>query len=523
MRLAAIVVALAAFAGAQTSSTSTATSTSSNAWNFNAILQGSSDIVVADIVSGGGVDDGSQVTMRARIRVVRVLHGGLVPGAEVDVKWQYKPTLMETPALTSKLPLERGVWFLHGAEALRASIDTLLGGAYLPAGGVPRYYPADAPMSHKVAAELAPAIEEIVTRHGADLTPRPYGTITPGVIPEWARAVGWLNALLMALQGVDSGAKKEVYADFSARPDPFLKGIGISGRLQGGDASALLDLETNLATVYPIFHDGAVRLGGIGVDLRNNLPAARALARLATGETAIPEIEGNAAMQLAGTHSAEFLPYFVVMLASPTPFTRDSVLMAFCPLLRDGPFWKAEMAAHCPNRSPLNDAAAEQAEIQYWTSWWEATRGQIAKTTPLADVRPPARYNTSQVPVTIRQIPLEYRFDGLVNMTRNGRPDPVSAQLSESDRAVFREVTADVNAKLEVNQRRVEEMMNAARLAGKMPEPAQMRAVNDERNAILKAGINDIRNRLSPAGWQVVENFLNQMMGGGMIASPAKQ
>jgi hypothetical protein len=40
---------------------------------------------------------------------------------------------------------------------------------------------------------------------------------------------------------------------------------------------------------------------------------------------------------------------------------------------------------------------------------------------------------------------------------------------------------------------------------------------------VLKFGLDDLRNRLSPAGWQVVEKFLNDMaIGMGGMAAPTK-
>jgi hypothetical protein len=49
-----------------------------------------------------------------------------------------------------------------------------------------------------------------------------------------------------------------------------------------------------------------------------------------------------------------------------------------------------------------------------------------------------------------------------------------------------------------------------------------MKALNDERTAILKAGLDELRNRLSPAGWQAVEKFFAQM-GGGMVGATPRR
>jgi hypothetical protein len=505
MRWAGIVVVFATAVCAQTSS-------SSNGWSFAETLRSSTDVVVADIVSGSGVDDGSLVTVRATVRVVRVLTGGLVPGAEVPLTWQYKPLLTQGPASTATVVNERGLWFLRREDGRmrpqQAAMDPTLGGYFLPAGAAPRYYGSGATLAQKVAAEIAPVMEELATQHGADLAPRAYAPTAPLTIPGWARTHTRFYSLLIALQNLDVAAKKEVYADFSASPNPYLQAIGISGRLESGDTSAYFDLEKNVLTVAPIYEQGGLPLGPMLGPVVNNMPAARALARLAVGETALPTLESSAAMQLAATHSPEFLPYLMVLLRSPNPSTRGTTLIAFCQLLRDGALWKPEMTEHCPNHSPVNDAAAELQYIRYWTSWWEANRGQSAA------IAPPARYSIASPAPPMVPIPPEVRLLSLLG----GQRDIVEKQLGEADRATYAAIVADTNAKLAANDKKAEQVMNAARIAGKLPERSQLQALNDERNAILKASLDELRRRLSPAGRQVLEKFLNTV--GGVMARP---
>ena len=38
--------------------------------------------------------------------------------------------------------------------------------------------------------------------------------------------------------------------------------------------------------------------------------------------------------------------------------------------------------------------------------------------------------------------------------------------------------------------------------------------IADDRMPVIKAGLEDLRNQLSPGGWKVVENFLNGMTVG---------
>ena len=115
------------------------------------------------------------------------------------------------------------------------------------------------------------------------------------------------DGLIVALQGLGKSAA-ETYGYFSSLPDPTLKLLGLQGRLETGDATALLDLEKNLAAVTPVLNRISMPMTSMGIDVSANLPAAHALGRLAIGETPLPGIEGDAAIQLAATHRPEFLP-----------------------------------------------------------------------------------------------------------------------------------------------------------------------------------------------------------------------
>ena len=258
---------------------------------------------------------------------------------------------------------------------------------------------------------------------------------------------------------------------------------------------------------------------------------------MAIGETPLPGIEGGAAFQLASTRSPEFLPYLIVMLDSPNPNTRELALMSFCRLLRDQTLWAAEMPGYCPNRVPFNDPQAEQKDIRFWKEWWQNHRVEIAKTVTLPNASAPARYNiVEKTDWQMVEVPMEVRFLSVLNMAGShadhyhdaagtlvpgpgpGPHDPIAPQLPAADREAYDQVCAALNAKLAAIQKRTEEMMNAARIAGTLPP------VGDERLPVLKSGLDDLRNRLSPAGWQLVETFLKGGMaiGMGRTTAPAK-
>jgi hypothetical protein len=333
-------------------------------------------------------------------------------------------------------------------------------------------------------------------------------------------------------------------------PDANLKALGIFGRLGAGDVSAVFELEKNLATVmsanraltpFPPF------LGSI--DLGGNLAAAHALARMALAETTLPELENELPMTLARTRSLEMLPYLVVMLDSPQPFVRGSALNGFCQLL--GPLpdaasapWNAEMAGYCPGRSPVNDRELEQRDTRFWTEWWDSHREEISKTVTLPSVTAPARYSAAERRQPA-EMPREVRFGFLLAMVSAAPPDhyhaadgtivaaastetdgphdPVSGQFSPEDRAIFHQVIDSVNAKLAALQERSRRMMDAARIAGTMPDREQFKALGADHDAAMKTGLADLETKLSPEGRQIVERFFKEMGGasvGGMLLGP---
>jgi hypothetical protein len=497
MKLAAIVLVVAS-AAAQTA-------TSHSGWNFADTLRDATDVFVGNIISGAAVDNGSEVSVQAKLHVVRVLTGGATPGTEVPLAWRYQASPIEGPDVTTKVPKVTGLWFVRrGAgklEPLRASPMPIgLGGYYLPAGNSPRYYAANAPLQYKIACEIGPMLEASVQSR----------------IP--------FHALMMSIEALDRSATAEIYASFSALPDPKLKAAGLMGRLSAGDPSALPEVETNLAAIAPVLQSGTLPLSPMmTMKLNGNLTAAHALGRLATGET--PWFEGNAPFLLATTRSPEVLPYLVVMLGSPNGSTRGSALIAMCQILspmgdvKTHPLWRPEMQEYCPDHSPVNDPPLEQKDIAYWRQWWQAHRDEIAKPTSLPQVSVPARYNTALSRFV--EVPVEIRFGSLVRMARQSGGDPVGVQLSAEDRTIWEQVTTTIMARLDAVEVKSQDMLNRARIAGKMPDVNESRALDQENRVALTEGLTDLRNRLSPAGWQAIERFMPQAAG-TVMASPLK-
>jgi hypothetical protein len=498
MKLAAIVL-LAASAAAQTA-------TSHSGWSFADTLRDATDVFVGNVITGTAVDSGSEVSVQARLRVVRVLASSATPATEIALAWRYRPSVIEGPDVTTKVPPVMGVWFLRRnagkLEPLQASPMPIgLGGYYLPAGDSPRYYAANAPLQYKIACEIGPMLEAS------------------------AQSRLQFHALMMALEALDRSATAEIYAYFSTLPDPKLKAAGLMGRLSADDASAFPEVEANLGAIAPVLQSGMLPPSPMmTLNLKGDLAAAHALGRLATGET--PWFEGNAPFLLAATRSPEVLPYLVVMLGSPNAGTRGSGLMAFCQLLgpmgdaKAQPLWRPEMQEYCPNHSPLNDPSLEQKDIAFWKQWWEAHREEIAKTVPLPQVYAPARYGAAP-PMRTVEVPIETRFQSLVRMARQSGGDPVGVQLSAEDRTIWEQVTTTIMRKLDAIQAKSQDMLNRARIAGTRPDVDESRALDQENRAAVTAGLDELRGRLSPTGWQTIERFMPQAAG-AVMTSPLK-
>jgi len=544
MRIAALL-ALVLSASAQTYS-------SHSGWSFTDTVKTANDVLVADITAGSAVDTGSQVMVKATLNAVRILSGDIAPGADLTLQWHYQPGPREGPAVTTKVLHTRGLWFLRrnpdgGLEPMQAETPMApMGGSFLPLGTSAPSYADDEPLPTKIAREIGAALEDLVAEHAADLDSPSRELNANGAAPAWLNARAQYQSLTMALQSLDRAAANEVYQSLSTLPDPHLKTLGILGRLGAGDTSAVFELEKNLPTVLSA--SGGVRpypfppfLGSL--DLKNDLPAAHALARIALGDTTIWGLDGGLAFALARTRSPEMLPYLIVMLQSPNPGIRGSALMGFCQLLGPMPtpavLWSPEMPGYCPNGSPVNDRDLEQKDIQFWTEWWASHRDQIVKTVALPNVTVPARYDG-----TVRQsaeIPREVRFEILLHLATEKPPDhyhaadgtlvegpppgsdvphdPVSGQLDPADREIFRQVTESVSAKLAAVQAQSQQMMNAARITGTMPDRQQFKVLSADRQAALRTGLEDLQSKLTPEGWQAVERFFQNMGGAGMMVT----
>jgi len=428
MKPAALITLLPLLAGFA----STQTFSSHTGWSFSDTIETATDVLVADILNGSGLDNGSQVTAMAAIRVVRVLQGDIAPSANMVLEWRYQPAPFESPAANAKVPLVRALWLLQkkpdgSFEPLQVSgMQGLFGGFFLELPASPVFYRPDADLQSKIAHEVGLAVEDLAARHAEDFAPHRPEPPLNGTLAPWVRTRMQFESLLMILDSLKKKATADVYRDFSTSNDANLKLLGLMGRIAAGDIDAILALEKDLPRLASAFAAARASQQLMGIDLGKNLPAAHALGRMAVNENTIPGLEFAFAIGVASTHSPEFVPYLIAMLDSPDLSIRDEALMTFCNLL--GPAWDQrakpqgrwdpEMTAYCPSSAPMNDRQQEQRDIQFWKRWWESHREEIGKATSLTAVMAPARYSEPQRFQQITEIPLEVRFQALLNMVR---------------------------------------------------------------------------------------------------------
>src|ERR1035437_377637 len=216
--------------------------------------------------------------------------------------------------------------------------------------------------------------------------------------------------------------------------------LGLLGRIAASDTSALSELERDLPRLA-----GALAAKGFPfpmalLDVSHDLPAAHTLARIALSEYPIQGFEGSLPFSLARTRSLEVLPYLIVMLDSPMSSPRDGALTAFCQVLGPGfggepsSFWRPEMKAYCPMKSPMGDSEQERRDVTFWKEWYAGNLGEIRKVANLPQVVTPTRYSSPPQMQEITNIPLEQRFYGGVLSRSITPPDHYHADRRLSER-----------------------------------------------------------------------------------------
>ena len=108
----------------------------------------------------------------------------------------------------------------------------------------------------------------------------------------------------------------------------------------------------------------------------------------------------------------------------------------------------------------------------------------------------------------------------LINGSQPEPPDPVVSSLNAADAEIFQQICGATRTKMEQNRNRARDLMNAARLQGIPLDHKKLNALEAERQAAAKTGLQDLMARLSLEGWRTVEGFLKNL-GIGMASLPS--
>ena len=491
-------------------------------------------IMLGEIAGGRAIDVGDKVQCRVAVRAERVLKGNVAPGADVSISWEYTPSPHEPPEITSRIPRAYGLWLLGagpegGLTPLRlVSLPGTMGGYFLP---LPRvrlsadfeYGPADS-TDAKLARELGAVLEQMATELGEALNQTrsagPDGVISARQTP----AQSAFHQINFALSLTDAAAARPVYQHFVASKLANLRVVGVPGLLRGGDVNAVSAIERDAALLASSSEAMSLMPNLVMLELGEHPEALHTLARVALGETEMPVLESTVAMKLGWSGRWDAMPYLVAMLESPNAGTRGSALMAICTAARASGAkselvgqWREEMSANCFNHSPVNDPPREQAAVAFWKSWWADQRTRLSDVA-LPDARPPARYRRApapDAPVSV-EVSMEQRFGAHVNMTvamnghlAAGGSPPAAAK--NADDVLLAQTIQRVSERLAEVDQRVRRTLNEARLAHRRPELDEMRAFQEESNAVLRQGLNDLRRGLTVPGWTAFEHRLMSM------------
>ncbi|MCL4401598.1 MAG: hypothetical protein M1436_02890, partial [Acidobacteria bacterium] len=91
------------------------TGSGGNGWSQQGSLEQADAIVIGEITGGEGVDRFSSVQAQATLHVRRVIKGAPAPETDLKLAWQYRPSPMEGPDVTTRVKPVYGLWLLRAA------------------------------------------------------------------------------------------------------------------------------------------------------------------------------------------------------------------------------------------------------------------------------------------------------------------------------------------------------------------------------------------------------------------------
>lgn len=341
-------------------------------------LNGADAVVVGQIT--GGQHSGSMAVFR--LRVERVLHGDLVPGAILDVQAPSRSSG------TDKLRDIRGMWMLQsGTDGRWRTLPPLQsdGAGFMasfyqaaPANeveAIKRSLPELKQPGDFVAAELAAAAESLPTNRHA------FQVLTLGLLFHVPHTPGTLA----------------IFKKLHSSKEPSVASLGLAGRLMQNDPDALDRLEADLPIAMKA---GMVPQVARALNVRVD-PSPRSVAglgRLATSSNMPAEVQRQAASALQRIHSRETLPYLIKLLDSPDAELRGRAFAGLSQFvdnlgivtLESGPqmTWLKPVGP-APYRTAETDKfvghgtrvpiSAHPAYAAFWKNWWSRFGAELMK------------------------------------------------------------------------------------------------------------------------------------------------
>lgn len=468
------------------------------------LLGHASVIVRGTLIDASADDRGDTVLVTGKLRVSDVVRGAPPPPAVVPVRFSYAPRWGDGPSRTTKVPQASGLWLLRpvdgGYEALQSRLTAGFEAHFIP---LPDTLPVreSASPDGKLASMITGALAEIVRLEGTKLTPQR----SPGGerLTAAASLFRHLTDALMALNAPD------VVTDLSSSPEPELRIIGLAARISRGDANAILEVERDLARFERTVEGGRVARALMQSPPRSN-DALESLARLAVSELTLPGLEFAAATRVGSAGSAQFAPWYAVMLESPDLQIRTAGLSGLCMMMRrsSGPP-PPDVLAHCPDSLPVQNRAREQVLVQFWKSWWESHRGELPRITA------PARYAKGDPDAGRPEVTQVMRFRAFVNVATIPRPGParthVAEKISATDEAALLAIVTEVKSIFDTAMNRERQHMQERRMQNLPPDREFMMKAAAERDRATAAGLERTRRELSSGGWRAVEEAMDEI------------
>lgn len=333
-------------------------------------------VVVAELESGRQTGHALSFTLS----IVRTLKGNLAPGTTISVSGS------AGDSRDGSLGGHYGLWFLKEAGGQWALIPAFSSNVSLDYSG---YLPLSKTASPAGIATKSPPAT-LADRMAAELATAMLNHPTPSQIYKLAWGM---------LRCGQSAFIQQLYGTLAASADPDLRFFGETGFWGGaGEVQGLADMAGNVQ-VIPQLHTGSFVVTSICGARSTDPGAIRSLGTIAASTD--ERLERCAAMALDFIHTRDTLPFLAQLLGSSDAKTREYAIQGLSRFVDNLPIQNAN---NIPNggslvaqgTTPYRTAETDQYSLsrgwldgrddapylQFWKTWWAATKDKIAASAP---------------------------------------------------------------------------------------------------------------------------------------------